>query len=538
MPKPQDEEGQELTVRIDTITPVLSELSIVSSNAGAETDIDRPDHLLAMQGDEFTLFFQTSERVLGRDETSSKQGLKPEVEFISFLETGDKLRFPATVSKDTSTSGSMKDESVHKGLHWKAVFEVDNSTHPDLSDLESDLGFVITVRDPSGNERELGFDNSSVSSDTAQPTTAPAKMARVDLKAPVLSGLSLATTNLGITDTDRSDVLFATTGDTLTLSFTTNERIATPDDGALAPEVEIHDEEGNKIGTGNVSVQSSDAGSGELWKAEFTVPTPDNISFKDLETDLGFEIRVKDPSGNERILGFDHEGNLVDPTGTQTTQAPSNGARIDTKAPAVTLVSLETSNAGLSDQDLPSHLLAREGDNLTLYFTTRERIAGVDESIIVSGALSSNGIPGSEAANGKYASTGNLVNGKSSYMNDNSWELYFNGTDAWCIRGTEPPTPAVYVQVASGSTPPEGLWHYNRDTITLTNPLKPIVEFKAGSDKVFDAIVSRDTVATDSQNEESHHKGLHWKAVINIDPTTDTNFSELESDLGFKVKIL
>ena len=51
MPKPQDEEGQELTVRIDTITPVLSELSIVSSNAGAETDIDRPDHLLAMQGD-------------------------------------------------------------------------------------------------------------------------------------------------------------------------------------------------------------------------------------------------------------------------------------------------------------------------------------------------------------------------------------------------------------------------------------------------------------------------------------------------------
>ena len=117
------------------------------------------------------------------------------------------------------------------------------------------------------------------------------------------------------------------------------------------------------------------------------------------------------------------------------------------------MVSLETSNQGLPDQDRLTHLLAREGDNLTLYFTTSERIAGVDET-------------------------------------------------------------------------------------TTTTLLKPIVEFKAGTEKVFDAIVSRDTFATESLNEESLHKGLHWKAVINIDPSTDTNFSDLESDLGFTVKIL
>ena len=100
-----------------------------------------------------------------------------------------------------------------------------------------------------------------------------------------------------------------------------------------------------------------------------------------------------------------------------------------------------------------THLLAKEGDDLTLYFTTsEERIAGVDEA-------------------------------------------------------------------------------------STNTPLKPIVEFKAGTDKVFDATV-RDTLTTDSQNEESLHKGLHWKAVINIDPTTDTNISDLESDLGFTVKIL
>ena len=39
----------------------------------------------------------------------------------------------------------------------------------ELADLESDLGFLITVRDPSGNER-AGFDAAGISSDTSQPT--------------------------------------------------------------------------------------------------------------------------------------------------------------------------------------------------------------------------------------------------------------------------------------------------------------------------------------------------------------------------------
>ena len=84
------------------------------------------------------------------------------------------------------------------------------------------------------------------------------------------------------------------------------------------------------------------------------------------------------------------------------------------KSPEVKFVSLETSNQGVSDQGRPNHLLAREGDNVTLFFITSERIAGVDETM-------------------------------------------------------------------------------------STTTLKPIVEFKAGTDKVFDAIVSRDTFATDSK---------------------------------------
>mgnify|MGYP007000321547 len=132
------------------------------------------------------------------------------------------------------------------------------------------------------------------------------------------------------------------------------------------------------IGEGKVSAQSTDKGTEKLWKAEFTVP--DEEAFSNYEMDLGFQISVKDPSGNPRVIGFDELGTLIDETGTQTTQAPSNGARIDTKSPEVTLVSLETCNQGLPDQDRQTHLLTREGDNLTLYFTTSERIAGVDET--------------------------------------------------------------------------------------------------------------------------------------------------------------
>ena len=127
----------------------------------------------------------------------------------------------------------------------------------------------------------------------------------------------------------------------------------------MAPEIEIHDNDSNKIGIGTVSVQSTDAGAERLWKAEFTVP--DEEAFSNYEMDLGFQISVKDPSGNPRVIGFDELGTLIDETGTQTTQAPSNGARIDTKSPEVEFVSLKTSNQGLPDQDRLTHLLAKEG---------------------------------------------------------------------------------------------------------------------------------------------------------------------------------
>ena len=68
------------------------------------------------------------------------------MEFISAL-AGEDKRFAAVVTRNNTDSDG--------GLEWKAVLDVNPSTHSELAELESDLGFRITVHDPSGNEREL-----------------------------------------------------------------------------------------------------------------------------------------------------------------------------------------------------------------------------------------------------------------------------------------------------------------------------------------------------------------------------------------------
>ena len=151
---------------------------------------------------------------------------------------------------------------------------MDDSSLAALSEKEGFLGFEVTVLDKAGNQRVIRFsdddefDPADLEGEGDFITSIDTYRARIDTKAPVLSGLSLVSTNTGITDTDRS-ALLATTGDTLTL-FETNERIASPEDGALASEIEIYDNDSNKIGIGAVSVQSTDAGAERLWKAEFT----------------------------------------------------------------------------------------------------------------------------------------------------------------------------------------------------------------------------------------------------------------------------
>ncbi|MEC7292275.1 MAG: Ig-like domain repeat protein, partial [Actinomycetota bacterium] len=338
--------------RIDTKLPDVIELAFHSTNTGVNSE-DFPNTIFARDNDTIHFSFKTSEEV------DNQTDRYPEVRFLD----GD--------SEFVAKTGSVV--STGDGKNWEA--KLDASDLPD--DKENFLGVRIIVYDEVGNKNDITISEAQIR-DNATLNPLPSYRLRFDKLTPVLDNLSLASTNLGILDQDRLSHVIAKAGDKLTLFFRTSERIASPDDGVLAPSLVIKDEDGDFLANTILTPQISDDNE-TLWQAQFQVPV-DDINFNDLETDLAFHISVKDPSGNERILEFDHESTLIDPTGTQTTQAPSNGARIDTKSPEVEFVSLKTSNQGLPDQDRLTHLLAKEGDNLTLYFTTSERIAGVDET--------------------------------------------------------------------------------------------------------------------------------------------------------------
>jgi hypothetical protein len=74
--------------------------------------------------------------------------------------------------------------------------------------------------------------------------------------------------------------------------------MASPEEGALAPEIEIQDKDSNKKGMGTVSGQSTDAGIERGWKAEF--PVPEEEAFSNYERDQGLKKTGKDPPGKPK----------------------------------------------------------------------------------------------------------------------------------------------------------------------------------------------------------------------------------------------
>ena len=108
---------------------------------------------------------------------------------------------------------TLQDTDGDTGRKWQAELLIDSSVDA-LSEKEGYLGFEVTVLDKAGNQRMIRFsdDETSLTQQTLVGegdfiTSIDAYRARIDTKAPVLSGLSLASTNTGIMDTDRSDVL-------------------------------------------------------------------------------------------------------------------------------------------------------------------------------------------------------------------------------------------------------------------------------------------------------------------------------------------
>ena len=259
--------------RIDTKLPDVIELAFHSTNTGVNSE-DFPNTIFARDNDTIHFSFKTSEEV------DNQTDRYPEVRFLD----GD--------SEFVAKTGSVV--STGDGKNWEA--KLDASDLPD--DKENFLGVRIIVYDEVGNKNDITISEAQIRDNaTLNPSS---YRLRFDKLTPVLDNLSLASTNLGILDQDRLSHKIAKAGDNLTLFFRTSERIASPDDGVLAPSLVIKDEDGDFLANTILTPQISDDNE-TLWQAQFQVPV-DDINFNDLETDLAFHISVKDPSGNERIL--------------------------------------------------------------------------------------------------------------------------------------------------------------------------------------------------------------------------------------------
>ena len=152
------------------------------------------------------------------------------------------------------------------------------------------------MRTNSGNKRVVSFNPQLAPvAQGDEATNSDGVKARIDTILPELSALALASDNLGTPDSDRPTHLLATTGNTVTLSFTTSERIsgfAEGDNSVYAPQVFLTGSEGLSLATTVTRMGDN----GISWQAVYEVSAED----AGVESDLDFSIVVTDPVGNPR----------------------------------------------------------------------------------------------------------------------------------------------------------------------------------------------------------------------------------------------
>ena len=242
---------------MDTIQPYVSEVELSTDNSLSatlydnQTGLAKTNEKVVLQGDNVTLKFKTSERVIS-----------PKVK-INGLEKTATLQITGG-SPDTT------------GTNWMASYEVQ----------DNDTGLVVFkdfhATDPSGNF--ITYDNNSVRS--------PDNVT-MDNRAPSVSSVELSTDNAlagtlydDQNDTSKPHELVSRAGDKITLKFETDERV-------ISPVVAFNGHQTNAI---LQTLNGSQDTTGMKWEAVYVVTSQDNGS-------VLFSFSGTDPPGNS--IAFD-----------------------------------------------------------------------------------------------------------------------------------------------------------------------------------------------------------------------------------------
>src|SRR3989339_1105403 len=327
-------------VIFDKTLPILNRVSVISNNANT---------VKAKVGDIVTLSFTPNEQILSPIVTISGQAASvanisgnnwkasytmqsTDVEgtipfsiafkdsasnnslFKSKAKIGDVVTVNFTSSKvvltpDVTISGQIASVTNISGNNWAASYTMQSS------DVEGIIPFSIAFKDSASNSGISVItvtDNSSVLFDRSVPT---------------LSSVSILSNN--------ANTQKAKLGDIITLSFTSNE-------GILTPDVTISGQTASVTNT-----------SGNNWKASYTMQS------SDVEGIIPFSIVFKDSASNSGI--------------SVTTVTDNSSVLFDRSVPTLSSVSILSNNANTQK--------AKLGDIITLSFTSNEGILTPDVTI-------------------------------------------------------------------------------------------------------------------------------------------------------------
>ncbi len=280
----------DVTADVATITV---DQTVPTLNTISITSDNSDDNTLATAGNTVTLSFESSEDIKTPVVTINQVPVTP-------VAVGDSTVWSATRTITSSDADGIVDFTIN------------------YSDLASNAGVEVT--------------GITVGSDVT-----------VDNTAPTLTAVS-------ITSNNSNDTTRATTGNTITLSFTSSEPIETP-----------------TVTFGGVAASVTVTGSNTSWSAETT------IASTDVEGAVAFSISYSDLVAND--------GSIV----TRPT-AGNSDVTVDNTAPELTVVSITSNNSNDSS-------LATDGNTVTLSFTSSEpilqptvTISGDGASAIVTGS--------------------------------------------------------------------------------------------------------------------------------------------------------
>ena len=300
-------------ITVDKLTPTLSDISFVSTNANY--------NILATINDTIKLNFTASETIHSP--------------IITFSISGENL--------DNITA------SDNGNNNWIASFDV-SSIH-----MNGVVGYNIAFEDLAGNASS-SFSSSGIT---------------IDKDSPIIS-------NVGIVSSNTRNSL-AKEGDTITLSFITNEMLF------VDPEVSF-DISNTDIDSSRITIHNMD--SSMNWEARF------DISSNDPEGLISYQIQnYQDLAGNF--------GSLFD----------GSGVTVDVTTPTI------VGDISFTSTNIHDNTLAKAEDKIRLLFTTSEEIDSPTVSFDISGLSVNNSLIDISNTSG------------------NNWEASFNVSSASHING-------------------------------------------------------------------------------------------------------